>query len=184
MGVVVRFACKHPHIALLLYFPIEVALDTVGQFDRGQVQLRVAASRQIGGMFVAGVAAVRGIGCGVACFTVDFALAAMIEREGMAFKQGRAPALDGMAVIAALTKEPGMNGRFFVALGAARRSAAVLFVLVAGFALQIGMLVFQWKSNLMVKTVQAVDAVVASQAVVTVLLDMFLHKRLVVGGVT
>ena len=97
-----------------------MALDAVGQLGGGQVQLRVAASRQIGGVFVAGVAAVSGIGCGVAGFTINFALAAVIEGEGMALKQGRAPALDGMAVITALTKEPGMDGRFLVARSAAR----------------------------------------------------------------
>jgi hypothetical protein len=88
-----------------------------------------------------------------------------------------------MAVITTLAKKSGMDSRLFMAGSAARRGTAVLVVLVAGLTLQVGMLILQWKSDLVVKPVEAVDAIVACQAVRAVLLDVLLHENLVVGGV-
>lgn len=143
----------------------------------------MTAGRGIGGVFVAGIAAVGCVAGGVAGLAVHLTLSAVVEREGMAFKEGGAPGLAGVAVIAALAKETGVNVGLLVAGGAARRRAAVLVILVAVGALNGGVLTGERKHLLVVEPVQPVGAVVADQAVLAVLLGVFLNKGRIFGRV-
>ena len=138
----------------------------------------------IRGVFVARLARIFAVGCRMAGLAGNFtAIAAVIQGKSM-FPQGsRAPALVGVAIIAARAEEPGMDGRFLVASNTLRRCTAELIVLVTVRALQVGMLSVERKYHLVIKTMQAVHPVMANQAVCAVLLNVLIHKNDIVVAV-
>ena len=136
-------------------------------------------------VFVARFARIFAVSCGMAGLAGNFAaVTAVIQREGMFPQRGRAPGLVGVTVFATRAKESSVDGRFFMAGNTQRRCAAELIVLVAVLALQVVVFSIEGKYYLVVKAMQAVDPIMANQALCAVLLNVFIHKRCIVVAVT
>lgn len=103
----------------------------------------------------------------------------VVEREGMAFEEGRAPGLSGVAVLALQAKETGVNLGFGVAgdAGGGRIYEGLCMAVQAGKG---GMNAIQGKEVGMVEVRHAVDAIMAIQTNRPKLLQVGLHEERVV----
>ena len=104
----------------------------------------------------------------------------MCEREVVRPQRGRLPGAAGVAVIAALAKDAGVQFRLCVASGTGGRCVSKLSGFVAFQAGKVGMLAGQREGYFVHETMQAVFAIMTGQAVLSVGIQMLLHENFVV----
>jgi hypothetical protein len=134
-------------------------------------------------MFMARVTAIGRVSGRVAGLAGDFSVATVVQREGVSVQWSRKPTLYGMAVIAARSKETGVNGWFCMTGCTLQWGAAEMTIFMTVGALQAGVLARQRENHLVVKAMQAVDAIMAGQTAGAILLDVNLHEGLIMSTV-
>lgn len=155
---------------------VQVAGCAVGQLFGTDARLAVALLDRLWLVIVTGIASERLVFREVTGGAVCILISPVIKREGVLLEQPWLPCLAGMAVLTLLTEEPGVQFGLLVACHTCPRRAAELFLRVAALASQVGMHALQWKDARVVKSVHAVDSVVAGHTIWSKLLLVLLHE--------
>ena len=165
-------------------FSVQVAGRAVGQFLGADARLAVALLDRLWLVIVTGIASERLVFREVTGGAVRFLFSPVIKREGVLLQQPWLPGLAGVAVLAFLPEEPGVQFGLLVACRACPRCAAELLLRVAALAGQVGMHAVQGKDARMVECVHAVDPVVTGDTIRSKLFLVLLHEFAVVLCVT
>ena len=132
---------------------------------------------------VAGIAGIHLVYACMAGGAGHLTLAPMVKREGVLVQGCRPPGVGGVTVFAARPKITGMDGGFLVAASTFCGRAAVHVIFMAAGAVDGGVLTGEGEDGLVGETFQAVDTVVAGQAVRPKLGQVIFHERLGLVGV-
>ena len=165
-------------------FSVQVAGRAVGQLFGADARLAVALLDRLWLVIVTGIAVECLVLSEVTGGAVHILISPVIKREGVLLQQPRLPGLAGVAILALLPEEPGVQFGFLMARHTRPRRAAEFLLRVAALAGQVGMHAVQWKDARVVKSVHAVNSVMAGHAIWSKLLLVLLHEFGVVLRVT